>query len=212
MPLITDLDLLRIEPTVFLAAASAGTILLTATDAAVAGTTLSSATSDFAAAAIDAGHAAIFDGEALEIVSRLSTTELEVSRPRDKNAADKISPVAASNKTVKVNSFARLIERTELDLLAALGVRDDQPAQPLTADELINPEPLANVLALRVLARAFAAAAALDPEDATLADRAAMYAGQANHAAASVAVLLDLDGDGEADATRHLTVAALRRV
>jgi hypothetical protein len=212
MPLITDLDLLRIEPTVFSAAASAGTNLLTATDAAIAGTTLSSASSDFAAAAIDAAHVAIFDGEALEVVSRLSATELEVSRPRDKSATDKISPASASNKTVKVNSFARLIERTQLDLLQALGVHDDEQSLPLTADEVINPEPLASVLTLRVLARAFAAAAALDPDDATLAGRAALYAAQANHAAASVAVLLDLDGDGEADATRRLSVAALRRL
>ena len=213
MPLITDRDLLLVEPSVFTAAATASaTNILTATDAAVAGTTLSSATSDFAAAEIDAAHVAVFDGEALEIISRLSATQLDISRPRAASTDVKIAPTAGSNKTLKVNTFARLIDRTQRDLLQALGMRDDDPELPLDADDVVNAADLGHVLALRVLSRAFAAAVALDPETASLADRAALYAAQADAAAASLAVLIDTDGDGIADQTRHLNVAVLKRI
>src|SRR5688572_23108078 len=106
MSLITDRDLLLVEPSVFTAAATAAaTNILTATDAAVAGTTLSSATSDFAAAGIDEAHVAVFDGEALEIIARLSATQLDISRPRAALTDAKIAPIAGSNKTLKVNTF-----------------------------------------------------------------------------------------------------------
>ena len=213
MSLITDRDLLLVEPSVFTAAATAAaTNILTATDAAVAGTTLSSATSDFAAAGIDEAHVAVFDGEALEIIARLSATQLDISRPRAALTDAKIAPIAGSNKTLKVNTFARLIDRTQHDLLQALGMRDDDPDLPLNANDVVNAADLGHVLALRVLARAFAAAAALEPETASLADRAAILAAQAEAAAASLAVLIDTDGDGVADQTRHLNVAVLRRI
>ena len=211
MSLITDRDLAVIEPSVFTAAAVAGTNLLTAIDAGVSGTTLTSATSDFAAPDIGFGHVVIFDSDVLEVVSRLATTQLEVSRPRAKVADDKIAPPAASDKTIKINTFARLIDLTQTNLLAALGVEADDPVQPLTAGDILNPEPLARLLALRTLERAFGIALSLDPDNPSLEARRAQYALLAGEAAATTAVLLDFDGDGEADETRHLQVAVLRR-
>lgn len=212
MSLITDRDLLLIEPGVFLvAAAAAATNLLIVTDASVSGTTLTSASSDFATAEVDAGHVAVVDDEALEIVQRLAATQLDVSRPRGKTDDPKIAPAAGSGKTLKINSFARLIEHVQSDLLHALGMREDDPQQPLDEGDIVNPQPVAQVIALRVLERAFAMALAEDPNDQSLAQRAALYAQVASQRAATTAVLLDLDGDGEADATRHLSVAVLNR-
>lgn len=211
MSLLTDRDLLRIEPTAFVAAAPAATMLLTTADAAVAGTTLTSATADFAAAGIDASHVALFDVDALEVVSRLSATELEVSRPRATSDDAKIAPTAASDKNLKIHTFARLIARTQAELLQALSIDGDDPQLPLEEGAIVNPAAIAGVLALRVLQRAFAIAAALDPGDLTLAERAAMFASQARAAAAGAVVWLDLDGDGEADQARRLNVASLRR-
>lgn len=211
MSLITDRDLAVIEPSVFTAAAGAATNVLTATDAGVSGTTLTSATSDFAAPHVTLGHVVVFDSEVLEVVSRLGTTQLEVSRPRASAEGDKIVPASASNKTIKINTFARLIELTQTSLLAVLGVAADDPARPLTVDEILNPEPLARLIVLRTLERAFGIALSLDPEDASLDARRARYAALANEAAAATAVLLDFDGDGEPDETRHLQMAVLRR-
>lgn len=211
MPLISDRDLAVIEPSAFTAAAAAATNLLTAVDADVAGTTLTSASSDFAALDIGLGHVITFDGDVLEVVSRLATTQLEISRPRAAIDEDKIAPPAAEDKTIKINTFARLIDLTQTNLLAALGVEADDPAQPLSVDEIINPQPLARLIAYRTLERAFDIALSLDPDDQSLEARRAQYALLANQAAATTAVLIDSDGDGEADQTRHLQVAVLRR-
>jgi hypothetical protein len=211
MALITDRDLLLIEPGVFTAAAVAATNLLTVTDGDVSGTTLTSASSDFATLEIDEGNVALVDDEALEIVQRVSATELDVSRPRRTETDEKIAPESGTGRTLRINSFARLIDQTQGDLLQALGMHADDPRQPLDAGDIVNPQPLANMLALRVIARAFGLAAALDGDNASLAARAALFAERADEAAASTAVLLDLDGDGEADATRFAQVAVLRR-
>lgn len=211
MPLITDRDLAVIEPGVFTAASGAATNLLAAADAAVTGTTLTSATSDFAALDITLGHVLVFDGDVLEVVSRLATTQLEVSRPRASTTGDKITPTPASDKTIKIITFARLIGLTQAGLLAALGIATDDPAQPLTIDDVLNPEPLANLIALRTLERAFGIALSLDPESASLDARRAQYAARANEAAAATAVLLDVDGDGEPDEIRHVQIAVLQR-
>ena len=212
MPLITDRDLLLIEPTAFTAAAAAATNIITVADAAVSGTTLSSATSDFAAAGVDAAHVAVFDGDALEIVSRLSATQLDISRPRASIDDEKIAPPAGSNKTLKINSFARLIDRTQKELLWSLGMHADDPVQPLNADNIINSLALKQAIALRVLAQAFAAASAIDLDSDSLLARSLLYGARGLAAVASLYVHVDLDGDGTADEKRYLNAATLRRV
>ncbi len=212
MSLIADVDLLLIEPSVFTAAAAASTNLLTVADAAVSGTVLSSASSNFATAGIDEGHVAVVGDEALEIVERLANTQLDVSRPRASSSDEKIVPSAGTGLTLKINSFARLIDQTQNDLFQALALREDDPDLPLDESDIVNPAPLARLIALRTIERGFALASALDVEDDSLSGRAAHYAALAGEVADSLAVLLDPDGDGQADESRHVRVSVLRRV
>jgi hypothetical protein len=211
MPLVTDRDLLIVEPSAFVDAASAATVLLSAADGGVSSETLTSASSNFATLGIDSAHVIVVAGQPLEIVQRLSATQLEVSRPRAASADAKIAPGNGSNQAFSVPTFARLIAQTQFDLLQALGARPDDPSLPLAEDDVLNPEPLSRLIALRALERVFALASAHDPDDASLAGRSAVLAAQAADLAASTVILLDLDGDGEADATRRVRVAAWLR-
>ncbi len=210
--LITDHDLLIIEPTVFMHAQAAATALYASSDGAVADTTLSSAAADFAALGIGSEHVAVIAAtKQVEIIARLSGTQLDVSLPRAASGDAKIRPGDGSSLALVIPTFARLIGQVQAAALRALGLDEDDPDQPLEESDIVNPDAVAAVIALRTLARAFAIAAAQEPADESLAARATLYRGLAAEAAAGAAVLLDLDGDGEADATRRFSAAAWQR-
>jgi hypothetical protein len=211
MPLIADVDLLLIEPSLFIDGAAASTNLLTVTDGEVSGTALSSASADFVAANVDVGHVAVINGEALEILDRVSGTQLHVSRPRVQSTDDPIPPPDSTGQTLAINTFARLIDQTQRDLFQILALREDDPDLPLDEDEIVNVGPVGRLIALRTIERGYALASAADVDDGALAARARHYTDLADKFAMSLTVLLDLDGDGRADATRGACVTVLLR-
>lgn len=210
MPVVNDRDLLAVEPSVFVDGQAAGTALLSGADGVVAGTSLSSAGSDFEAAGIDAGHVAVVDGEALEVASRTQATALEVSRPRASLDDALIAPGAGTGLSFAVISFERVIAQSQRDVLRLLGLRADDPQQPLDDTNVMNQESLRELVGMESIARAFAAAAALAPADASLSARAMLYARRSAAALAMSRLFIDLDGDGLADAARTAATSVLR--
>lgn len=208
---ITDHDLLIIEPSVFSAAVVAGTTLLNVTDATVSGTALTSATSDFAALDIGEAHVAVVNGVAVEVLSRASATQLQVSRPRAADSDPAIAPGDGNNLTLQIISFARLIRRITESTLLALGIDEDHPTVPLAASAIANPAAVQQFIALRVIHHAFVVVAAIAPSDQSLADRAVVYSRQAAIALARAAAVVDIDGDGRPDGTRRLGVVTFIR-
>lgn len=204
MSLISDRDLLIIEPSLFIAGAAAGTALASVDDAEVSGTTLTSASADFEAAEIGPAHVAIVNGAPVEIVARTGPTELEVSLPRAGEGDAKIAPGDGADLDLKVISFTRLIERVQRDLLRQAGLDEEDGEQPLDESAVVNAQAVGDAIALRAIAEAFTLAAAGEPTSESLAERAATFTRLASHAAARLIVLVDLDGDGEADAARPL--------
>jgi hypothetical protein len=212
MPLITDVDLLTIEPSIFLDATAAATKLMSGSDGVIAGTTLTSAASSFVAASIDAGHVAVVAGEALEIVQRTSATTLSVSRPRPATSTLSIAPNAGSSLAFTIWTFQRLIELAEQSILAALAIDADHPTQPLQTDAILNHPAVERIVATAAIARVCAVAAAADPASETLKQRASDYVQELERLRQQLIVVLDLDGDGVADATRRIAVACVVRM
>ena len=211
MALTTDRDLLIREPSVFLDAGSVATSLLSATDGSVADTTLTSASSDFQAAGIDAGHVIVIGSQATEVVARVDPTNLDVSLPRATVAEAKIPPGDGSTLSIDVRTFGRMIGEVEAWMLGALGIDPADPLLPLDETAILNPQDIREVVALRTIAQAFAAASALASTDASLADRAALYSQRAADVRRQTRAVLDLDADGIADAIRHIDVVSLQR-
>ncbi len=211
MALTTDRDLLIREPSVFLDASSVATSLLSATDGSVADTTLTSASSDFQAAGIDAGHVIVIGSQATEVVARVDPTNLDVSLPRASLAQPKIPPGDGTTLSIDVRTFERMIGEVEAWILGALGIDPADPLLPLDETAILNPQDIREVVALRTIAQAFAAASALAPTDASLADRAALYSQRAADVRRQTRAVLDLDADGIADAIRHIDVVSLQR-
>ena len=211
MALIDDRDLLIREPSLFLDASSVGTSVLSEADGVVASTTLTSASSDFVTASIDLGHVIVVDGEALEVISRTDATNLVVSRARALVTDARIAPGDGSALSLEVITFTRLIAEVQAWVLGALGIDASDPVTPLDETAILNPAEVEPLIALRTIAQVFAAASAIAPTDASLTQRATLYAGLAADARRQAKAVIDLDGDGIADATRHLDVVSLRR-
>lgn len=211
MALIDDRDLLIREPSMFLDASNAATSLLSTTDGAISGTTLTSADSDFVTMGIELGHVIVVNGEALEVVSRADANRLVVSKPRASTVDVQIEPGDGSTLSLEVITFARLIAEVEAWVLGAFGIDSADPVTPLDETAILNPQEIEPLIALRTIAKAFAAASALAPTDSSLSQRAVLYADLASDARRQAKVVIDLDGDGIADATRHIDVISLSR-
>jgi len=212
MALITDLDLLRIEPSVFTDAADIATILLSVTDGSVSGTTLTSASADFETLDVDAGHVIVVDGEAMEIAERLATTQLTITRPRADADDPLVETVAGSSLTVTVPTFGRQIDLAEAWIFGALGINSLDPLQPMDSTMIINTDDVGQLVAVQAVAHIFTVAAATDDTDSTLEERAVAYANVLSKLRHQTCAFLDTTGDGVADITRQIAVPILRRL
>ena len=211
MALIDDRDLLIREPSLFLDASSVATSVLSATDGIVSSGTLFSSSSDFETPGIEFGHVVVVNGEALEVISRTDQNRIVVSKPRLLSTDTDIEPDTGSSLNLEVLTFTRLIAEVQAWVLGAFGIDASDPVTPLDETAILNPEEVEPLIALRTLARAFAAASAIAPTDSSLSQRATLYAGLAAEARRQAKAVIDLDGDGIADATRHLDVVSLSR-
>jgi hypothetical protein len=203
MPLITNRDLLIIEPAVFIDAPSSAHVLAHSTQASIADTTATFEDLDLESLNIGAGNVAVIAGVPIEIVERTSSTECEISLPRADSSDEKIPPGDQEQVNATVLTFDVLIAQIESAVLRLLGIDPQHPERPLAAEAILNPDSIKHLIAMRVLAEAFSAAAAGDPENSTLAARRDHYRNRAASALRSAACLIDIDGDGVADADRR---------
>jgi hypothetical protein len=211
MAIILDRDLLVLDARVFVDAPDAATIRVSGADGAISGTTLTSAGSDFAAAEVESGHVIVVAGAALEVVNRLSPTSLTVSRPRASADDPLVPPAPGSGLTFSVVSFESAADEARAWLLSSLGIDSGDPEAPLDEDYVLNLGDFASLEALRVIQQAYALAAAGDPADLSLADRAAHFARRLAEQKALASAVIDRDGDGSPDAARRLDIVHMRR-
>ncbi|MBL0921566.1 MAG: hypothetical protein IBJ10_05490 [Phycisphaerales bacterium] len=210
MPFIADRDLLIFEPSLFRDASWAGQTIVAAADASIAGTTLTSASSDFVAAGAAPGQVALVGGASLEVVEVLSATTLRVSRPRDGAHASAQAPLPVSGAPLRLSTFGPQIAMVHADVLRLLGV---SPAGGPAPDEedILNPRALGRLEALGALHVIFFGAAATQGDLSPLWARAAHYRERYLDERRQVFVHIDLDGDGVADAVRRPGLARFRR-
>jgi hypothetical protein len=211
MPIVSNLELMRIEPRLFTDAADSGLTLLSATDGVISDNVLTSAASDFVATGVSTQDVVVVTGEAIEILSVDDATTLSTSRRRMSDASPVLKPGPGSGLSLSVVSFGPLLERVENQLLASVGIAPDHPTTPLTLADVINQDDLKPVIGMRVAASAFARAAAVTPTDDALAALAALYREIAEEATRMTPILIDTNGDGVADLSRRLSGLTLNR-
>ena len=212
MAFATDSDLLAYEPRVFEDVPIPGQQRLRVTDAAIAGTTLSSAAADFEAARVEPGAVVLVADAALEVIERVDANTLTVSQPRAAGSDAPIAPSARAALTATVRTFAPQTAVVHAALLRELGIETDDADAALTADAIVTESVMTALEALGTLAAVYALAVSVVGDNETIRAKAAHYRQQFAMRKRAARVLIDTDGDGRADVVRQPGVTTLRRV
>ncbi len=214
MSFATDRDLLVLEPNLFRDIAFASQLLASGTDGVVSGTSFTSASADFVAVGVAAGHVVRIDDLAIEVIDVVSSTELTVSLLRAHSEDPAVPPPAGVALAYVVRSFLPQLEMVHRQVMRAAGIEPDgvgEPSDAATVDDVLNGDEIAMVEALGALDEIFASAASMLADEPYLRLRAASYRERFSSARQRARVRLDLDGDGVVDVVRHLNVVQFVR-
>lgn len=214
MSFANDALLLTLEPALFRDVVWASQRLVLGSGSC-SGTALTMASQDvlFDAAGVDGGNVVLVEGTAYEVISRVSSTVLTISRLRS-SGDDALIPVSgATGVEISVPTFSPQIAMVHRQVLRMIGIEPDVPEQDgsIGASAIVNPEALARVEALGALHLVYAgASSALGPE-APLARKAEFYRHRFADERQRAVAMIDTDGDGQPDAVRRLNILALMR-
>lgn len=211
MPFALDRDLLPFEPNLFRDIAWAGQRRVDLPAATRTGTILIATGADFIASDINPGAVAVHAGVTLEVVSRFSATQLNISLLRESPTAPAIPPPPATDAQLTLTSFAPQVAAVHDTLLRALGIEPTDPDAAPNAADITNPAALARLEAIGALHLIFTAAAATADDRSVLWTKASLYRDRFAALRRRLAVGIDLDGDGLPDATRRLNTLHLIR-
>ncbi|MHC4981545.1 MAG: hypothetical protein ACYTF6_00040 [Planctomycetota bacterium] len=211
-----DRDLQAVEPAIFLTSGFPCQELITGTDGVFSGTTFTSASSDFQAAGIVGGMVLCTysttpaEGSAFEIVSVDSATTLTVSVLRADPTADPVAPPAGSDLSFFIRTFAPQISGVSATLAEKMRLISE--VSGIAQADFADSAQLARTCAYGTLASVFVARA----ENATPSDanwiKAEHYRNEFLRHQLQLRLVVDSDGDGQAEASRTLGNVTLRRV
>ncbi len=208
----TDRDLLVIEPNVFRDVPVVGQQRLKTTDGVVSGVMLTSASADFVMGQVDTGGVVLVAGEPLEVLSRIDSNTLTVSKLRTNAADASIPPGDGSGLEVIVRTYAPQAAVVHENLLRLMGIETDDPENNLTENSVISRHVAAHLEALGTLERVYEGAAALVGDNDEIRNKARGFGARFATACRVAIVLLDADGDGQPDIQRRLGVSTFTRV
>lgn len=213
MAFATDRDLLVLEPGLFRDVGWSAQRVIEASGVSISGTTLTSGSSDFVGAGVTAGHVSLVNGAPLEVVARLSGTQLTVSRLREETVSGAIPPGAMAGATLVVMTFRPQLATAHAQVMRSLGIEPGVAAQigVLGEGSIVNSAALVRAEALAALHSILASASAMVGDTSALWVKAQMYRERFEEERRRVTALIDLNGDGVADATRRMNVMRLVR-
>jgi hypothetical protein len=204
----TDVDLIQWEPNVLREAAFASQTLL-AGNAELAGTTLTISEGSLEDAGIAANHVIVLGGDVngcFPIISVDSATSLTLSVLYDD--MDTIVPPVARAPSAVEGSVPFAI-RTFWPQRAIVSEILQQAAG---AGTILDPQTLRRPCVLGTLQLIYSALAAAAPDEAHFGVRAEIYERFYRRAMRSAVVQMDLNGDGQADVRRLLSIVQFNRV
>ncbi len=208
----SDRDLLIEEPMLFADLPFASQQRVSVVDGILSGTTLTSATADFEAAAVGAGDVVLIGGVAHEVLSRSDAHTLQVSLLRTRSTDAAIASSDGQNLAVQVRTFGPQAVIVHDELLRLLGIDADDPEEELNEDSIVSLSLMARLETLGTLALVYAGGAAVVGDNENLRSKQEEYQRRFRQQIARAVVLIDADGDGFADQQRRLGVVRLERV
>lgn len=211
-----DRDLLALEPNLFRDVGWLAQRLVKGVGSVAAGTlALSTQDVNFEAAGVDAGHVVLVGnvGEAApyEVLARLSTTEVSISRLRAGGDSPQILPSPATSVPVEVWTFVPQMALAHAQVLRMVGIEAGSEGESPSASDIVNVGAVRAVEAIAALYLVFSAAAGPQGAGSHAGARAEHYRRLYVLERQRTPVLLDVDGDGQVDATRRFNVVQFIR-
>jgi len=173
------------------------------TDAAVNGSTLSSASADFVAAGVDGGQLVNIAATPCEVLSVIDANTLTVSLLRGRTSDPSIPPPAGSDLAASVISFAPQRDAVGEELLQVINHLLELD-EPIDADDVVSLHTMRQLETLGALQRIYDGAASVADEhhDRYLA-RADAHRRAFRAAWRDAAIEVDTDADGIGDRILH---------
>jgi hypothetical protein len=146
------------------------------------------------------------------VIARTSASTLTVSRVRALSTGSAIGLVTITNKALEVVQFGPQREVVHRQVLRMLGLDADGVEEGgVGAEAVRNPGALVMLETLGALHLIYAAAGAVGPAGEGATKKAELYRARFAQERGRAAALVDLDGDGVADATRRCSAVVLLR-
>ncbi|MAE62299.1 MAG: hypothetical protein CMJ49_13200 [Planctomycetaceae bacterium] len=205
---INDADLLIVEPRVFEDLPFAAQQTLRVDDAALAGVTITS---------VAGGFNTLVIGDVIV----LRTTEADAATfaiagiTDDNTLTVENEPThltASVGLTMIARTFTPQINIVHAQIMRAMGIDIDDPDEELDEASIVSVSVMQQIETLGTLAQVYAAAVAPVGDNETIMQKADAYARQFTAAMRGARVLIDIDGDGQADVWRTAGQGRLVRV
>lgn len=196
----TDADLLAYEPNVFHELPFVSQTKLRVTDAAISGRDVTSTTGGFTT--LSPGDVAVIGDGAFAIATIVSNTVLTLAT----------TPVGVSGPTLTVRTFAPQAAAVHADLMRAIGIDAADPDNELDGSAVLSLDLMGRLETLGTLTDAYTAAIPIAGERTGAAEKAERYRQLFKRRLNGATVLIDLNGDGQADVARYPGVGRLERV
>ncbi len=202
-----DRDLLSYEPNVFVDLPFAGQRKVSVEDGVLSGATVTSVAGGFGA--IAAGDVVVLGGNVSEMAG------YGVSAVTDDNTLvlDGVVVGLSSNSGLKVisSSFGRQGEVVHDELMRAIGIDVDDSEEELDDKAVVSNGVMRQLEVFGILASVYGAAISLVGENEAVREKGLLYQKRYEDGLNGARVMIDLDGDGQADVVRRSGVGKLVR-
>ncbi|GAB4109668.1 MAG: hypothetical protein Kow00105_18410 [Phycisphaeraceae bacterium] len=210
MPYVTDRDLLIFEPNLFNEVSFIAQERVHVTDASISGNYTTSASADFVAGQVDTGSVLLIAGVPYEVITRISTTTLEISLPRTHTDDPGVPGGIGANLELIARTLMPQAELVHEGLLRLIGIDVDQSGVGLPESAVMSVEAVKQIEALGTLELAYAGAASVAGNSDALWTKASEYRRRFREARDGSVIRMDTDGDGLPD--RKLVLGTTRYV
>jgi hypothetical protein len=206
MEFASDRDLAILEPSVYRDVAWQALTLCTGI-AQVGDTILEATTADadFTSLPLGAGNVVLIGGFVCEVLSLLDVHVIVVSKLRASSDTPAIPIAALSNSPFVIRSFRPQIAWAHAALMAMAGLK------PGEEQKVMNPADACRLEALLALSIVYTGAGALETTAGMYTSRGAMYRRRFMEERGRTMLLIDHDGDGQADEQRLLHAGKMSR-
>ncbi len=206
-----DRDLLVHEPRLFNDVAWLSQQRVERADASIIDDELHCASASFTALQIEAGHIVLINTIAHEVVARINSNTLRVSKLRTRTTDDIIPPEPMTLGEIIVRTFAPQAALVHDVLLRLLGLSTDQSDGQPGEDAVVSLGAIARLETLGTLERIYGSASALDTNNPAHWTKQQHYRRAFADALHHTRILVDLNNDGLAEESRTVGLIQWRR-